>query len=75
MKRAFNTAAGKPTPEEQHLTYGPAKFEFLDALEARAVGRLVTRKAVVAGEAEAAANPRSRSAKLRVLERLGGPRR
>jgi len=38
-------------------------------LEARAVARLVTRKAVVAEEGESSSNPRSRSAKLRVLER------
>lgn len=48
----------------------PGKYDFLDELEANAVARLVTRKPVEAGEAEVAANPRSRSAKLRVLEKL-----
>jgi len=69
VKHAFAKAAGKPTPEEEHLTYGPDKYQFLDELEARAVGTLVTRKPVMATDAEAAMNPRSRSAKLRVLER------
>lgn len=37
---------------------------------ARAIVRLVTRKAVQASDAEIAANPRSRSARLRVAEKL-----
>jgi 16S rRNA (cytosine1402-N4)-methyltransferase len=38
-----------------------------------AVCELVTRKAIVAGDAEIAANPRSRSARLRVCERTDAP--
>jgi 16S rRNA (cytosine1402-N4)-methyltransferase len=39
--------------------------------EKRAVVRLVTRKPIEADEAEIARNPRSRSAKLRIVEKLG----
>lgn len=68
MKHAFARAAGKPTPEDEANLFGPDKYNFLDELEARAVGKLVTRKPLVASDEEAAQNPRSRSAKLRVLE-------
>ncbi len=72
VKHAFLRAAGKPTPAEEALTRGPHAAEQLDALEARAVGSVVTRKPVVPGEEEIKANPRSRSAKLRVFQRAGG---
>ncbi len=39
-------------------------------LQARTVGQLVTRKAIEATQEEAVSNPRSRSAKLRVFEKL-----
>eukprot|EP00955_Chlamydomonas_euryale_P019976 213022-Chlamydomonas_euryale.AAC.13 len=54
---------------KEHLTYGDGKYDFLDALEAAAVGVLVTRKPLTAAPDEVAVNARSRSAKLRVLQR------
>ncbi len=69
VKRAFARACGKPTPEDEEHMYGPNKFAYLDALQANAVAKLVTRKPLVAGEDESS-NPRARSAKLRVIERL-----
>lgn len=39
----------------------------------RAQGRILTNKPVVAQDGEAEGNPRSRSAKLRVFEKRGGP--
>jgi len=69
VKRAFLRAAGRPTPDQEHLTYGDGKYDFLDALEAAAVGVLVTRKPLTAAPDEVAVNARSRSAKLRVLQR------
>lgn len=44
----------------------------LDQLAAAATGSVVTRKAVTPTDAETAANPRSRSAKLRVFQKAGG---
>ncbi len=102
VKHAFLRAAGKPTPEQEHLTYGEAGYAILEEQERRvifllhstacnklcanslssltesctirciirnAVATLVTRKPLVAGESEIASNPRSRSAKLRVIEK------
>lgn len=69
VKHAFLTAAGRPTPAEEHLTRGPDSHVWLDALEARAVGQVVTRKPVSPQDDEVAANARCRSAKLRVFEK------
>lgn len=71
VKYAFSKAAGKPTPLDEHMIYGPDKYAFLDDLEASAVATLVTRKAIKASQCEADENPRSRSAKLRVLQKNG----
>lgn len=70
VKYAFLRAAGRATPDEEHLTYGPDKFSFLDQLEERAVAKLVTRKPLIASDEEVKLNSRSRSAKLRVIEKL-----
>lgn len=73
VKHAFMAAAGRPTPEQEALVSGPDGWRVLDSLAAAAQGRLITRKPLLAGPEEVAANPRSRSAKLRVFERAGGP--
>ncbi len=70
VKHAFLHAAGKTTPADEHLTYGAAKFDMLDALAASAVGVAVTRKPLLPTEEECEGNLRSRSAKLRVFQKF-----
>eukprot|EP00879_Flechtneria_rotunda_P022927 GHRR01024233.1.p1 GENE.GHRR01024233.1~~GHRR01024233.1.p1 ORF type:complete len:244 (+),score=70.48 GHRR01024233.1:878-1609(+) len=72
VKHAFLTAAGRPTPAQEFLVHGLDGWRVLDSLAAAAQGRLVTRKPVLPSEQEIAANPRSRSAKLRVFEKARG---
>ena len=64
VKRFLQLASGH---ESNANRYAPAKTD----TEARF--DLVTRRAISADEAEIAANPRSRSAKLRVARRTGAP--
>lgn len=70
VKHAFLKAIGRALPSEEEQLYGANKFAFLDQLDARKIGVLVTRKAVAATPQEVEENPRSRSAKLRVFQKL-----
>ena len=64
VKRFFQLASGH---EANANRYAPAKTDTTARFD------LVTRRAVTADEAELAANPRSRSAKLRVARRTAAP--
>lgn len=71
VKWAFLRAAGRATPEEEE--HGPRwQIAGLDGATGNrpAVGQILTKRPLLAQEQEAALNPRSRSAKLRVLEKL-----
>ena len=59
-------------PQESQC-HGADGWRVLDSLAASATGSIITRKAIKPSETEVAANPRSRSAKLRVFQRAGGP--
>jgi hypothetical protein len=60
-------------PHQEALLHGAEGWRLLDSLSQAALGRTVTRKPVLPSAEEVAANPRSRSAKLRVFQRAGGP--
>lgn len=67
VKKAFLAAAGRPPSE---LTGAEARLRLELGPEEPAQVRLVTRKPMGPSEGEIDANPRSRSAKLRVVEKL-----
>mmetsp|Transcript_11093 Transcript_11093/g.20935 ORF Transcript_11093/g.20935 Transcript_11093/m.20935 type:complete len:413 (+) Transcript_11093:129-1367(+) len=67
VKQAFRVAAGKSRSGDDivsHRYLGPAPPQ------PEAIVKILTKKPVVATQAEVAGNPRSRSAKLRVIEKL-----
>ncbi len=71
VKWAFLRAAGRATPEEEE--HGPRwQMAGLGGASGNrpAIGQILTKRPVLAQEQEAALNPRSRSAKLRVLEKM-----
>lgn len=70
VKWAFLRAAGKPTPEEEGLQQPWQLPGAIPDAPRAVVGKVVTRRPLTADDAEADLNPRSRSAKLRVLEKL-----
>uniref|UniRef100_A0A061SDA7 16S rRNA (Cytosine1402-N4)-methyltransferase n=1 Tax=Tetraselmis sp. GSL018 TaxID=582737 RepID=A0A061SDA7_9CHLO len=66
VKRAFMQAAGRAAPD---LAAPGARLR-LQMEPPPALVQLVNRKPITAAEAELASNPRSRSAKLRVIEKI-----
>lgn len=60
VKQAFNRLCGRPESRDDHR---PADLRVASA-------ELLTRKAIMASDAEIAANPRSRSARLRAVRKL-----
>jgi 16S rRNA (cytosine1402-N4)-methyltransferase len=67
VKWAFRQAAGMAPTDEPLPSYC---VPFDQKIEGEAMVKILTRKPVVPGEEEEKANPRSRSAKLRVVERI-----
>ena len=66
VKTAFRTFAGQPPQTEEEYSM----MRYVPGVEAPKSVRILNRKPVVATEEEAATNPRSRSAKLRFVEKL-----
>ena len=72
IKRAFATAAGRPPPAEGDDVDVSIRLGVAPPPPPPCpVGSVVTKRPIIATDAEAAANPRARSAKLRVFQKFG----
>jgi 16S rRNA (cytosine1402-N4)-methyltransferase len=70
VKRAFLAAAGRPYVEEDHEIAYSTSGVFVGEEAPTPVVKILTKKPVVTSKEEAKVNSRSRSAKLRVVEKL-----
>jgi 16S rRNA (cytosine1402-N4)-methyltransferase len=71
VKWAYLRAVGRSTPEDEVHVARWRLNDFEGSPTApQALGKIITRRPAVASEEECAQNPRSRSAKLRVLEKI-----
>lgn len=70
VKWAFLRAAGRRTPEEESQLQPWHMGHMAESVQVERVADIITRRPQTADEAEAADNPRSRSAKLRILQKL-----
>ena len=70
VKWAFLRAAGRSTPAEEGQLQQWQHYDLAAVSGVHKVAELVTRRPLTADEAECELNPRSRSAKLRILQKL-----
>lgn len=70
VKWAFLRAAGRPTPDDEGQSDRWQRNSASLDVPAEKIAEIVTRRPLIADDAEADENPRSRSAKLRVLQKL-----
>ena len=70
VKQAFRAAAGMKPSSADDFKHPSLKWVMPEEPEREKLVRILTRKPVVATETEQRDNPRSRSAKLRFVEKL-----
>lgn len=72
VKWGFLRASGRPPPDEEvhKARWQLPELDQSQIRQQKPVGKVLTRRPVTASEEECLSNPRSRSAKLRVLEKF-----